>query len=220
MEWVQRALGTLWPEGFVSLTRRCCTLRPCPPHSCHPGARERHAAYVEPPCRVRSRESIVGRDSSLANMLCSVLCQRKTSVQTQCSFSYYGRCADACGIQFGTGSLCMFRQQSKNSATLDLYILMPKMEPPGSNVGCPLRGHPTLEARWLHFGVKTCMAAFLCAQYILVPNAATGIQCRVPPPGAPYIGGPVASFWRQNLHGGFSLCPVHFGAQCSHRDPM
>ena len=28
-----------------------------------------------------------------------------------------------------------------------------------SNVGCPLRGHPTLEARWLHFGVKTCLAS-------------------------------------------------------------
>ena len=110
LEWVQRALGTFWPEGFVSLTRRCCTLRPCPPHSCQPGARERHAAYVEPPCRVRSRESIVGRHTNLANMLCSVLCQCKMSMQTQCSCSYYGRCADACGIQFGTGSLCMFRQ--------------------------------------------------------------------------------------------------------------
>ena len=38
--------------------------------------------------------------------------------------------------------------------------------------------------RRIHFGVQ---------------NAATGFQCRVPPSGAPYTGGPVASFWRQIL---------------------
>ena len=59
-EWVQRALGAFWPGSSVSLTRRCCTCRPCL-STFMPASGGKHTVCVEPPRRVRSRESVVGK---------------------------------------------------------------------------------------------------------------------------------------------------------------
>ena len=137
-------------------------------------------AYVVPPCRVRSCESIGTRRRPRA------VCNVQFLVQVF-------------NLQFFTSTCAPF--VCSRVIPMMLFVVSATTET-NRNPCC------TYRRRCCLFELVVPPPPYV--QLFFVPkvhfgaqNGATRIQCRVPPSGAPYIGSPVASFWRQNLPGVF-----------------